>query len=63
MYVPKSFCRWPSNVAYTVFSSKRDGTTSDTKMPAGTPGILPNTLVQVFPPSFVTDSTPSSVPA
>ena len=53
MYVPKSFCRCPSNVAYTVFSSKRDGTTFETKTPAGTPWILPNTFVHVFPPSLV----------
>src|SRR5919204_235100 len=63
MYVSKSFCRCASNVAYTVPSSTRDGATSDTHAPFGSPGILSVTFVHDRPVSRDTWTFPSSVPA
>ena len=43
-------------------SAKRPATTDDTQAFFGRPGTVPATFVQVFPPSRVTCTLPSSVP-
>ena len=61
--VSKSFWRCPSNVAYTVPSSNRDGAMRDTKTPDGRPGTFDITFAHVLPASRETCRLPSSVPA
>src|SRR5260370_18015387 len=54
--------RWPSNVSSATPSPVFDATTRLTYVPFGTPGTFDATFFQVFPPSRVTCTLPSSVP-
>ena len=61
-YVFMSPVRWPSKVAYAMFSSAFDASTPETQVRLGSPGTLATTFVQFLPPSRVTCRLPSSVP-
>src|SRR4051795_11919149 len=50
-------------VTYARAASKFDACRRDTHKPGGTPGMLPVTFVHDLPPSRVTCTLPSSVPA
>src|SRR6266487_313949 len=57
------FAWWASTVMYAVAVSYRDGSMFDTVPHDGIPGMFAVTFVQFFPPSRVTCTTPSFVPA
>ena len=54
---------WTSKLAYTVASSKWPASSDDTQAFFGSPRMFATTFVHVFPPSRVTCTLPSSVPA